>query len=110
MAYGDIHYNMYATGSTILNNASQNLLGNYTGLSDLNLSDVVELDLNALNANNYLVSASGFTNNSGIRVSSGSTVQLRPMRVRNASGLVAYLETASANASAMWVIWRREPL
>jgi short-subunit dehydrogenase len=85
MAYGDIHYNIYASGSTILNNASQNLFGDYSGLSNLNLSDVIEINVQSMNVNNYLVAASTLSNNSGVRVAAGSPITLLPMRVRNAS-------------------------
>lgn len=104
MAKGERHFEIYASGSTALVNASQNLFGTYQGLSLLAIDDVVRLDVYTLNDHSYRVAPSGLTQ--GVKVTPGaSVVELLSMRVRNASTLIAHIDVASSNASAGWAAW-----
>lgn len=104
----DIHYNLYASGSTALTNASQGLFGNFAGLSILNASDVVIIEAYALNTHSFRIAPSGISQ--GVRVTpAASIVRLFPMRARNASGIQAHIDAPSGNASAAWVAWIRQP-
>lgn len=104
----DNHFNLHASGSTALTNASQGLFGNYGGLSVLNAKDVVIVQAYALNAHSFRLAPSGLTQ--GVRVTpEASLVQLFPMRARNASTIIAHIDASAGNASAAWVAWIRQP-
>jgi hypothetical protein len=68
------------------------------------------VDVQLLNANDFRLSLSSLSNDSGIVFNAGSPMQkLKPMKVRNIVNLAAYNAAASANASATYTFWRRNP-
>jgi hypothetical protein len=113
MTYGGVHYELFASGSTSYPNASTNLFGDYQGLSLLNQDEVVEIGIVPLNNNAFFINASKLgdegRSDHGVRVpgqdAASSITELKPMRVRNASTLIAITSASVTNGSGMWFVW-----
>ena len=113
MAYGDVNYELVKSASVVYvtTGLSQALLLTDNSLSSLfNVDDVLQIEAELLNANSFRLTTSALSNNSGITFDSGSpTRSLKPMKIRNISGLAVYHVAASSNASAAYHFWRRNP-
>lgn len=113
MAYGDPNYEIAKTASVVYATTalSQQLLLTDNSLSSTyNLDEVFMVDVELANANAFRLAPSSLSNNFGITINAGSAVKtLPPMKVRNISQLAAYNAAASANASAIYIFWRRLP-
>ena len=107
MAYGDIYFELYASGSTATSAATpHSLFGGNGGLSSLNQNDVVFIQVVPTGADARLWNLD-VTNNTGLRLSTAASVfDLPPMRVGNASTL-HFVRDAAANSTANWTIWTR---
>lgn len=111
MAYGDVNYEIVKSASVVYETTglSQAFLLTDNSLSAaFNLDEVLFVDVQLLNANDFRLSLSSLSNDSGIVFNAGSPMQkLKPMKVGNIIGLAAYNAAASANASATYTFWRR---
>lgn len=110
MAYGDIAYEWFSSGSTGASaDTVHNLFGNYQGLSSLNSNEAVFVQLQSID-NDFRVGPAGeVTNNTGLKITT-TWFDLPPLRAATASGLQFVNDQTATNASPMWVVWRRSPL
>ena len=112
MSAGDKSFSFHVAGSTVTSAATaHNLFGTYQGLSLLNASEVVFVQVFAsggdlrLSAN----SASPATNDTGLRITTAtSNYDLPPMRIPVASSITIAREGAN-NPNPLWTIWVRIP-
>ena len=113
MAYGDVNYELVKSGSVMYETTalSQELLLTDNSLSSTyNLDEVFIVDVELTGTNAFRIAPSGLSNNIGITFAAGSRVKtLPPMSVRNIAQLAAYNAATSANASANYLFWRRNP-
>ena len=112
MAYGDVSYNIIKSGSTATSaNTVHNFFGVYGGLSDINNSEVMHVQVMS-DGNEFRIGAPGnVSNNIGQKIfPAASYVDLPPMRVGTASLLQFANANSGSNASANWMIWNRLPL
>ncbi len=113
MAYGDTNYELVKSGSVAYATtalAQELLLTDNSLSSTYNLGEVFMIDVELTGANAFRIAPSGLSNDFGITLNVGSAVRtLRPMSVRNIAQLVAYNAATSANASANYLFWRRNP-
>lgn len=112
MAYGDVNYKIVKTASVVY---ATTALGQALLLTDNSLSstfsadDVMNIDVQLLNANTFYIAPSHIPGNTGLTIRSGSLNSLKPMTVDNIKNLNAYLSAASSNASAAYTFWQRLP-
>ncbi len=113
MAYGDVNYELVKSGSVTYETTalSQLLLLTDNSLSSTyNADEVFVIDVELTGANSFRLAPSGLSNDFGITFSAGSrTRTLLPMSVQNITQLAAYNAATSANASANYLFWRRNP-
>ena len=109
MAYGDVNYSIVNSGSTGASaNTAHLLFGIYGGLSDINNSESVNIQLWSSN-NARLGGDNTVTNDNGLKIDS-NVADLPPIRAGTASTLHFANETLGTNASVSWFIWNRKPL
>ena len=109
MAYGDVYFDIYSTGSTATSAATAHLLfGSYAGLSLINQNEVVNLQV-VMTVADARIWDSTVTNNTGLRLSpSASAWDFPPMRAAAASTL-HFVRDAATDATANWTVWVRVP-
>src|SRR3990167_3434675 len=106
--YGDVSFEWIRSGSTATSAATAHLLfGAYNALSNLNSKDVLLIQVQASAANLRIGPSGSPTNNIGLRVIvTDPYIDLPPMQAGNAS-LLHFARTATNDATADWIIWRR---
>lgn len=114
MAVGDTSYTWLASGSaTASDDEARTIFGDYGGLSDLNASAVVHIQLMASGANFMLLPTDGACANQAgqyFKEDISAYVDLPAMRRTIASELAFANLTAGDNAVARWIIWERDGL
>lgn len=114
MALGDTNYRWVNSGSTITSsNAAHNLFGAYGGLSLLNASDVVHVQLHASKNDIYLLPTDeASANQLGQKFVADLDFyqDLPPMKVSNASQLTMRNYASGNDAECAWVVWLRYSL
>lgn len=112
MSYGDPAYTLIRGGSTAppASAVGANMFGTYGGLSTI-LAETVLIFLSADGANAYRIGPSAtLTDGTGHRIpSSTSNVALPTMKAHEVKDFGVVNDTANANASVIWSIWRRYP-
>ena len=113
MSYGDPSYELSKSGSVAY---ATTALGQSILLTDNSLSstfnpdDVWIVDVELTGANTLRIAPSSLSNNFGITFTAASAKKTLPaMKGRNIENLRAYNLSASANASANFLFWRRLP-
>lgn len=113
MSYGDVSYEMSKSGSAAYLTTAEGqsiLLTDNSLSSTFNPDDVWITDVELTGANTLRIAPSGLSNNFGITVTAASArITLPPMNGRNIENLLVYNASASANASANFLFWRRLP-
>lgn len=107
---GDVHYKWVHSGSCAASgNAPHNFYGPYGGLSKLNSAEVIHLQVGTLGANGFRIGLEGeLTNDNGYRITPpASLIDFPPLKASDASALQFVNDAAGANASALYVIWKR---
>lgn len=114
MAYGDVNYEIVKTASVAYATTalSQLLLLTDNSLSStFNLDEVFVLQVVQTGANAMRIAPSSLSNDISVWPFSAASplYEFQPTSVRNIVNLVAYNAAASANASANFVFYCREP-
>ena len=78
--------------------------------STFNPDDVFLVDVESTGANAFHIAPSSLSNDVGVSLTAASArLSLPPMTARNIENLRVYNAAASANASALYLFWRRLP-
>ena len=104
--YGSPAFAIVTTGSHATSGAANQLLfGSYGGLSTLNNSEVVNIQV-AVSGLDLMLGNTTVSNNIGLPISAATSVfDLPPLRAGDASLLYVARRTGD-NASYIWTIWR----
>lgn len=106
--YGDAYYQWIQSGSTTASAAtSHGLFGTYNGLSMLNASGVVNIQILPSTNNLELLRSSAL--DSGFLFQTGGSIfyDLPPLSVNDARNLHFRNQTGASNATVRWNIWSR---
>lgn len=108
--YGDIHYELVSSGSTAASaNTAHLLFGSFTGLSNLNNNEVINVILQSEGGDARIGLPGSISNNLGVPVyAAASGFEWPPMRVGTASQLLFANKELGTNVTISWNIFRRD--
>jgi hypothetical protein len=112
MSKGDVSFTFITAGSSSASTTvAYPLLGIYNGLSQLNEDEVVHIQITSGGSNEFFIGTTGnVSNNIGYKIyPSLSTVDLPPMRVGQASGLLVSRAVSGVDPVYTFVVWARRP-